>query len=326
MQVFTPGFIRGLRSNLNFNIGIDPTDSESRSESANYDDHYFQIIIFENLEEAPKLVYGTKKDIEDTYSLEKKTDSPLDPNFPTLGALVDQGFLPPNGPLRNAERSTIRFLLQCRKLSQLMAHTWLDDAPENIKFAKKIFDSYNLIPETFWLEGSEEPKGSINNTQLTENLLGIKEENQGKDSFLIKPQYTSYSSISLALALCGQAYYYPGKSRQLTRICKPIFSTYEMIWEYALDLSWDTFYASRIDISAATGNPQPPYTRVTLGYPPQPYEFSSPEGQGKIEKWATLEDDDKEFGFYPDPSTDDWDNQQINCVEPPYPYLPLSCS
>ena len=35
-----------------------------------------------------------------------------------------------------------------------------------------------------------------------------------------------------------------------------------MIWEYGIDLSWDTFYARREDISQSGLYPNPPFTTL----------------------------------------------------------------
>ncbi len=321
MQIFTPSFLKGLRSNLNYQIPTNTTAIEFYDgvDLTQYNKYYFQVLVFENVDEDPKLIYGTKEDLQTKYGFDVS-------DFPSYGVEVDRGFLSTSDSrLKAATFSTVRFLLQCRRLSQLMSYTWLNEVPENIKLSRKVFDSYNLIPETFWLE-RDTLETIDNDFKLNKKLSRLKNtEDDLLDYFLIKPKYISYTSISLALLLCGQAYYLDqDNNNKWTKICDPIFSTYEMVWEYALELSWDTFYASRIDLSSSTGMPQPPYTKVTLGYPPRPDEFSC--GQDKIEKWATAQDDDEGLGFYPEEGSADWNNQQLKRVEPPYPYLPLSSS
>ena len=230
--------------------------------------------------------------------------------------------------MKTSVLSTVRFLLQCRKLSQILAYTWLDPdrIPENkkhqIKLVRKILDSYNIIPDTYWANDQNQVE-RIKDIEVEKKLLEIKETKDGLLNLLIKPEYISYRSISLALLLSGQAYY-RGAGDQWKRICDPIFSTYEMIWEYAVDVSWDTFYATRIDISQAGERPTPPYTKVTLSYPPRPNEFSLE--QDKIQEWVTAEEDfkDSKYPFYPEEDTPDWHNHQLKFVVPPYPYIPLS--
>ncbi|NES63986.1 MAG: hypothetical protein F6K24_01300 [Okeania sp. SIO2D1] len=225
----------------------------------------------------------------------------------------------------------MRFLLQCRLLSQIVTYTWLETKQiqkrkrEEVQFVRKIFDEYNISPEVYWENDQTEP---FNDIHIERKLLEIKENNQELLSYLILPTSMSYGSIALALLLSGQAYYRkePGNNK-LEMIWEPIFSTYEMIWEYAMDVSWDTFYATRIDLSRTGLTPEPPYTKVTLGYPPKPNEFSLDKNQ--IKEWATAEEypvEDNKFPFYPQEGTPDWENQQLQFVFPPYPYVTLSCS
>jgi len=285
-----------------------------------YDDYFFQILTFDNdhTKAARKLVYGTKKDLEEHYGL-------CNPSFPTRGVSVNEDFIsatPVDSIIsevetqqRNAVRAAVRFLLQSRHLSQLIAYTWLDKdtikhtqelrkKKDRIKLVRKIFNSYNIKPNEEWLTP--------------------KPEGDDKMAYVIKPQYVSYNSISLALLLCGQAYY-KNSCNQWVKIWEPIFSTYDMIWEYALDISWDTFYASRIDIAQATGQPQPPFTKVTLGYPPRPSEFDLK--QKNIKTWAVADDTcDANYPFYPPAHSQEWIDKKLKFVQPPFPYIPLSSS
>ena len=327
-QIYTPNLFKSFKSNLHIKVGAEPKSSHDPTNPAKYDKYYFQILIFEHTEDSFKLVYGTKEALQAKYGLDPSS-------LPAYGVTVDQDFLakgkknsPTEAQIKIAELSTVRFLLQCRKLSQIMTYTWLDEdrIPEStkkyqIKLVRKIFDSYNIIPDTYWVKDRDEVE-KLEDLEIEEKLLEIQKTQDYLLDFLIKPDYISYDSISLALLLSGQAYYQD--DGKWTSISEAIFSTYEMIWEYALDVSWDTFYASRIDLSKAGVKPKPPYTKVTLGYPPRPDEFAL--GQDKIQKWVTSGEYKNKFAFYPQKNTPEWDNQQLNCVQPPYPYMPLSSS
>ncbi|MDJ0675431.1 MAG: hypothetical protein QNJ36_08650 [Calothrix sp. MO_167.B42] len=325
MEVYTANAIRNIQSNLSVEADVDTTTNEKHNEDHDYSKHYFQILIFNGDEEDGKLelVYGTKEDLERKYG--------LDPSYlPAKGVQIDQDFLQQG----SADYSTLRFLLQGRKLSQIMTKTWLDPKEQdvNTKIIKKIFDSYNIIPDSYWLE-RENKLESIEDIQLQRKLLDIQEKtgsgNFKKDlsALLIRPTHIGYNSISLVLLLSGNAYYKDKQGDYIRIYDDSILSTYETIWEYALDLSWDTFYAYRIDLSQAAVQQKPPFTKVTLGYPPRPDQFSLK--QDNIKTWVNATEyysSDNKYSFYPEKDSDDWKNQKLNVVAPPYPYMPLTTS
>ncbi len=347
MQQFTSLYINNLVNSLKNLDGIASVTkqmdrSQIQADELVADDTYFQIILVEinnnsqdldfinllNMEHCDdvtiKLVYGKKKDLITYY--------PGVNYLPSPGVKVDPQFIPLSQSMDQRERgifSTVRFLLQSRKLSQMMAFTWVkeNEVPENkkipVKLVRKIFHSYNIIPDTRWLNnGKLSPK--LENKELAQNLLNV---DNSYLYYLIKPEYISYSSIPLALLLSGQAYYKYKDNPQWNRIWQPIYSTYEMIWEYALDISWDSYYATRVDISQTGITPNPPYTKVTLGYParPQISEYSLTETE--IQEWAFADDyDNDKLPFYPPQDSPEWKNKQLKYVVSPYPYIPLSCS
>ena len=271
-----------------------------------------------------KMVYGEKNRLEVEYGISA---------LPSNGVEVASGFIPP-GEL-SAKYSSVRFLLQCRKLSQMMVLTWVnenevpDEQKLEVKLIREIFHTYNIIPETFLL--SQQGLNPISSIRLTQNILQAEENNAQDVSYLIKLGATGYSSIRLVLLLCGQAYYKTPNMQQYSKIGASIpglengiFSTYEMIWEYAMDVSWDSFYATRIDISQSGLNPNPPYTQVTLGYPARPSDFNV--SQTQIQQWAFASDSEGSLPFYPPNPSSEWEQTEIQYIVPPYPYLPLSCS
>ncbi|MFK0733011.1 MAG: hypothetical protein ACIWVG_17970, partial [Gloeotrichia echinulata HAB0833] len=260
----------------------------------NDDNDLFQILTIDEIdgEFTINLVYGRKEYFRNHYP-GVDTDK-----LPTKGTKVKQEFVKTS----KYKYPTIRFLLQSRKLSQMMASTWLDLGKLNlqeytssffkkVKCVKKIFGSYNIAPDTFY-EFSGENENHESRMTMT-NLTRLLLNNQEHTDWLIKPGSLGYSSISLALLLCGQAYYRTtdeSGNKKWEIIWESIFSTYEMIWEYALELSWDTFYATRKDVSQSMGKPRPPFTQVTLGYPPRPSEFNLDEES--IQDWAFAKDEE----------------------------------
>lgn len=330
-------------NNLEFMFGSLALSEEELLRYESDEDQYFQILI---AEETPtgsypqnstvpkndliKLVYGTKED------LKKRYPGVADDALPSKGVSVDNDFINRDNaekPVKDSDQmrlmySTVRFLLQSRKLSQAMVYTWMDDADipsdkkAQVHLVRDIFRAYNIVPPTYHLQTDQE-------TELEDaTKLEIPSD---KCKYLVKPTYQSYFSIRLMLLLSGQAYY---KTTDQTtgqtlykQIWEPIYSTYEIIWEYGIDVSWSTFYASREDISKSGFRPNPPYTMVTLGYPPKPdliggYNLTAEQ----IAKWATAPDYEGELPFYPEKDSPQWKNRQIEYAVPPYPYMPCSCS
>ncbi|AFZ23455.1 hypothetical protein Cylst_1152 [Cylindrospermum stagnale PCC 7417] len=342
-----------LLKNLSFDLPIscnDPVLSKNTSRSGVEDNYYFQILTIEGKpgERVKKLVYGTRKNLVKYLEI-------ADNELPTEGTKVNPEFVTKN----DHQFCGVRFLLQGRQLSQIMSYTWLDDqklqeyepkdgtdplkkvTKTQIELVREIFNSYNIIPDVYCLEDelTSSPTENIElcplrNTELREKLFKAEEKNSKAEPYLIKPQYVSYNTISLSLLLSGQVYYQdehePDKWKQLW---PSILSTYEMVWEYALDISWDTFYSSRVDIAQAGYPPTPPYTKVTLGYPPKPTEFSLT--QENIQIWAEeveelpeiSEEENpnrRKFPFYPARNTEEWRSKNLQYVSPPFPYIPLS--
>ncbi len=288
---------------------------------------FFQVLIVDvdgDGNRTTKLVYGEKGTLTERYRGIT--------NLPSKGVLVDDEFV---SPTTIGKYSTVRFLLQCRKLSQMMVYTWIDETniqearkKLEVKLIREIFHSYNIIPDTYFLD--EQEPNFISSKKLAIKILQADDDDV---SYLIKPQSIGYSSIRLDMLLCGQAYYKTPDMEQYRKIGASIaglengiFSTYEMIWEYAMNVSWDTFIATRIDISQSGRTPNPPYTQVTLGYPPRPEANKFNVTSEQMKNWAFADDSGEDFPFYPKRSSAAWQNKQLQYIIPPYPYLPLSCS
>ena len=334
-QVFTRSVLQGLQCNLQTNIASapriliqEPQKSSELSSEFLYKDWYFQLLIFEDLESEPQLVYGKKTDLDKHYNLPGDPPKPNDPNhdyFPTNGVEIKQDFLKPAepiiDPLAFIKEGTVRFLLITRKISQMIAYTWLEEEnipPElkdNVKLVRKIFKDYRKTPDAYWLENS-----SLTSVpDINAKLLEIHKPPQPQDHFLIKPDHISYNAISLALLLCGQAYY-KKSDQQYSRIWQPIASIYEIIVQYGIEVSWEGFFATITElIQSGTEKPYPTF-KVTIPYPPRPSEFALP--QKEIQVWATAEDDGGSYPFYPQVETKEWTEPQVQNVYPPQSYIP----
>ncbi len=318
-QVFTRSYVQNLQSNLSIKIGQKPKSIDGNQ----YNDYYFQLLIFEN-EDPPKLVYGTKEALQTKYNLAPSS-------FPSSGAKVDPRFCPsgkdqPKDPLAQAELSTVHFLLQTRKLSQMIAYTWLE--PENIP--KKMQAKVNLVRKilifphqkvcTYWLDNHQVYENPISEIDLCRKLLGDSEQTPPEYSWLIQPDNINYDFIALALLLCGQAFY-KDENGQFAQIWEPIGSIYQLIFEYGLDVSWELFHGVMTEL-VHTGKDFPA-GKITVPYPPRPSEFNV--SQSDIETWAKAKEHDGPYPFYPSQDSEDWKNHQLKHVYPPSPYIPLSC-
>jgi hypothetical protein len=283
-----------------------------------YDDSYFQVLIVTEPEngEGIETTLLTKKKAE-FRDMKVSGGTTIADKLPSKGAELDRRFLPITDDHDHinyqnlAKYSTARFMLQCRKLSQLIAQTWLpeDSFKDNLaatkaRLARKIFFAANLRPNRF-----EPPLDQFPTDGNTDNI--------------IKPDRLSQQGLQLSL-LFGGLVYTPSASEpgSYVSICEPIFSNYELVYEYALRVSWDTFYATRTDYPQPGNNPVPPYYEVVISYPPRPELGEFTVKLGQLEKWANAEEKGGEFPFYPQ----DIDcSDQVHFVNPPYPYIPLSC-
>lgn len=288
--------------------------------SANYyDGDYFQVLIVTEPNKdagiATTLLTKTRAEFRD---MKVSGGGNIADKLPSKGVEIDPHFLPitdADGHINYqnlAKYSTARFMLQCRKLSQLIAQTWLPEdsfqdnmAATKARLARKIFLGANLRPNHF-----EPPLDRIPTGDKTENI--------------IKPDRINQQGLLLSL-LFGGLVYTPSTSEPNTfvRICEPIFSNYELVYEYALKVSWDTFYATRTDYPQPGNNPVPPYYEVVMSYPPRPELGEFTVQLNQLEKWAKAEDKGGDLPFYPEQVES---SDRVQFVHPPYAYIPLSCS
>lgn len=362
------------------------------SSQENYDDYIFQILeVNEELignnnseEKGIKIVVGTLSNIRKYYQEEynildvngqcvEDKDKFFNDYLPSPGVKVKTSFLgeeDQNTDLKYAEFSTVRFLLQCRRLSQMMTKTWLDNSvnlsckekqmnieKNRITYMNKIFHLFNYKPPMTYLLKKNNNKIE---QEKQDNLKGIyeyledehvkkkQEEVSAQSASSVKNQDENKKKLSsyylqdkqaliLSLFLSGQAYIVDDRNPNptLQRLNEPIFSTYELIWEYELDLSWDSYYAKREDIARPGYREiiRKPNTRVTLGLPARPNDKLLTDE--KIINWVYAKEmpkekndflDENKFPFYPEEESDEWKSKQVKNVFPPYPYIILSCS
>ena len=289
----------------------------TKSNNKHYDNDYFQVLIVTEPNEdtgiETTLLTKRKKDFKEMEVLGGGT---IGEKLPSNGVELDPDFLriqDEHGHINSqnlAKYSTARFMLQCRKLSQLIAKTWLPKdsfkdelSAKKARLARKIFLAANLQPNNF-----EPPLQEIPTGDGTENI--------------IQPNRLSQQGLQLSLLFGGLVYTpsAPGSDTYL-RICEPVFSNYELVYEYALKVSWDTFYSSRTDYPQPGNNPVPPYYEVVMAYPPRPQLSEFTVKLDQLEKWAKAKDQGGEFPFYPQ----DMESSEVVFVHLPYPYIPLSC-
>jgi hypothetical protein len=319
-QVFTRSYVQNLQSNLSIKIGQEPKSINGDQ----YNQYYFQLLIFEN-EDTPKLVYGTKEALQTKYNLAPSS-------FPSSGCEVDPEFCPSGqdqdkDPLAEIKLSTVHFLLQTRKISQMIAYTWLE--PENIpdemktkvKLVREILKFPNQKLPTCWLDETLQQTKVITEIDLSRKLLGNSQTIPSEYSWLIPPSHISYDFIALALLLCGQAFY-KDKNGQFASIWEPIASIYQLIFEYGVDVAWELFHGITTELVHTGQNSTLPANKITIPYPPRPSEFNV--SQSDIATWAKANDHDGSYPFYPSKDSDDWKNHQLKYVYPPSPYIPLS--
>ena len=335
MPIITPAYLNNLQNLYNSGVYegllnlVNPVVEDEYAE----DDDIFQILIckppnpsYPAIDEKMdvELVYGSKSTLKEKYGV---TD------LPSTGVKVEPSF----GVGSPGQQAGLRFLMLCRKISQIVAYTWIDlpqagltQEQKEISIIRGIFDTFNISPTRIIF--IDDTSLEMTEQELKAQLVNTKYS--GKLSNIIKPSYANYTTIRLALLLGGQAYYQnenddPDQktySKVGASIDLPngIYSTYEIIWKQALTLSWDAFHSVDQDISQAGLNQRPPATILTIGYPPRPSEFNVT--QKRIDAWATAPLEEGAFPFYPPKETEAWRNGTVKFFAPPFPYLPTSSS
>ncbi|NET28807.1 hypothetical protein [Okeania sp. SIO1I7] len=241
----------------------------------------------------------------------------------------------------------LRRLLAARKLSQLIAETWLRDD----QIEATIDEKTSLIDPTISSNQETEIKEEkvlalkiIRKLFLSANRPPdrTKSESSATKSdrqMIIKKNQESWRNICLNLLFCGQAYYKKG-DRYIEVLKSPIISTYEASCFFSFQVVWNSFVGTVEEIKQV-GKNQPPFYRVFIPYPQRPnvtekadsYEdglFQPILTADTIKNWAYSQDivrkpKSTEFPF----AKKKWNSKDgihIEYVSPPYPYLPMSCS
>lgn len=332
-QLYTHSFVQTLKSNLSTRVGQNP-EAIDYEHSTCPEECYFQLLIFEDLCRSPKLVYGIKNDLKEYFGM-------ID-DFPTPGVEIEEDYLPklkhkgqPSLPFEYG--SMLHWLLQTRKLSQMIAYTWLDpvnildkETKIRVSLVKNILDfpsrelDISYVVKKKEIEFFESPNLDDLQKKMPEMRL-FSHEKDANSRFLISPTHISYEFISLALLLCGQAFYKKNGHNEYpkyARIWEPISDIRQLILELGISVTWDTFYGAITDLSEVGKHVQNPYKKAIIPYPPRPSEFSL--SQKQIKDWAEAPDKGGDYPFYPSKINDpnDWETEFVN---PPTPYIPLSC-
>lgn len=309
-----------------------------------------------------KIVAKTKAEF-DTYRTGNKnpdgSEEKVGSHLPSSGVTLEEGFLKaifseesenetftilkPDQLTANNFYASSRSLLQSRKLSQLIAHTWFCYATAKESEAWNRFkkgewhtvDSQILngliAREIFFIAQSVYPSDlEPENLDIYYPLKGrtaiIKngDEETRKLRFLILPNSTAWERIALSLLLAGQAYRQIGEGNSPTDytyqpISPPIFSTFEIIHRYGLDVVWSDFIGKISEVQFSPVDVSTNY-QVVIPYPPIPDEKNL--SLEEIKKWSQAPDTEQPFPFYR--IIDGNKYVGIDYVSPPYPYIPLS--
>ncbi|HLO83460.1 MAG TPA: hypothetical protein VK203_00420 [Nostocaceae cyanobacterium] len=314
-----------------------------------------------------KIVAKKKKEF-DTYFTGKSNpdgfEETVGSHLPSPGVTLERGFLeamfsskskPETSGVTNINEvdannfyASSRSLLQSRKLSQLIAHTWsCYITAKKSKESKesevwKLFQDGNwhtidshilnglIAREIFFIAQSVYPSElEPENLNVYYPLKGrttiIEKDGKEETRFLILPNSTAWERIALSLLLAGQAYLQIGEGKKpptdctYQRISEPIFSTGEIIHRYGLDVAWNEYIGKITETQFGPVDISTNY-HVVIPYPPVPDENNL--SLEEIKTWAKASDKGGLLPFYR--MTKDNKYNGIEYVSPPYPYIPLS--
>ncbi len=199
-----------------------------------------------------------------------------------------------------------RQLLIARKMSQLVAKTWLtlgqmkSEDKEKFPIIRKLILLSNQPPQ-------------IEDDELKALTPKYKPEDESE---IILPGRLNWSSAYLNLLLAGQAYLQKDDGTLLL-LHESILSTYESANLYAFKLVFDEFVATAQELFSPGAQPSPPYYLWSFPFPPRSNtDASSPLNEEMIEAWAYAEEEG-ELPFF---SHRDG-IEKIEYVYSPYPYM-----
>ena len=306
------------------------------------DKKFFQILVVENDCSIPE-------GIKTTLWTRRKKDFPdeIQGNLPLNGALLKEDFFPVCGSntvnKENLARNHIAvYLLKARKLSQLIAKSWLVGSEENYSMIRKIFLTANLEPDEYdnQIEGCNSRFGDekftgkcIADLCLMEIMARDNEHPpdgnpRNKHPYvditnLILPGGLNWHLIRLSLLTAGLVY--KKENNKYEPISEPITSNYEISVQYAFELvDWSVYTGASLDFAQPGKNQRPPYLKVSIPYPPiLTGEDCTSLKREEIKKWAEAQDEGGNYPFYPKPDSGNNENLVTN-VTPPFPYMPPS--
>ena len=254
--------------------------------------------------------------------------------LPSPGVPINNKFPPGSYPnpddYQKVVRSTARLLLKYRKISQLVAKSWLPATVNPLyPFIKKLILTSDVIPEKFQTNLPEyhmsQPKEHYINCSDKERffMLASGENKADLYSTIIQPFQWNWHLIRLSLMLAGQAFLKDGNT--YTPISEPILSTYEIgVFAAITKVSWSEYIAVFDEVAEPGLNQLPPYYKVKFPYPPKPSEDLLP--QSYIKDWAEAAEyvkDGEKLPFYPTQDSDgNFQSDLVQNVLPPYPYIP----
>ncbi|NEO55083.1 MAG: hypothetical protein F6K54_19580 [Okeania sp. SIO3B5] len=219
--------------------------------------------------------------------------------------------------------SAVRRLLQVRKISQLIAQTWLKDSKDkNMDIITKLL-----------LRGNEPPDKHIIKNKDRQIIMSEDTKNR---QMIIIPSQEHWQTICLNLFFCGQAYLKQDNKFYQLNPYGSIMSTYESASLYILEIGWDSFAGVMKEIQhTGVANPLPPYYKAVIPYPPRP-DVADEKGENELSKpiltdkmirsWAKADDVGGNLPFCEQRWNPD-DGINIKYVVSPYPYMVAStCS
>ena len=284
---------------------------------------YGQIIIVKNkpksdpldpdLDMDIELITKPIKDLKDQYPTVQFPTSGVEPSEKVKDLLHDVQKKNSSDSLRDIQRyNQYRQLLIARKMSQLVAKTWLDadqinDPEDKVKFP---------IIKKLILLGNQPPELEKDEVKAIKDLAsGYQIEDELE---IIIPGRLNWQSAYLNLLLAGQTYLQKDDGT-LSLLHESILSTFESVNLYAFKLVFDQFVSKAQELFSPGSQPLPPYYLWTFPYPPRSRtDESSQLSPQMIKAWAYAAEEGGTLPFY---STSNGEIEGVEYVYPPYPYM-----
>jgi hypothetical protein len=300
------------------------TGDTSKSEPGSFDDFELDLDTVEKLKDYPR----------------KGDYNKLSSYLPLPGVVFPDGFIDTLSSSSNSNQtelgnfySSIRVILQSRKLSQLIARTWWTylEAKKTDSWDKFTAGEWDDIPsqildgliarEIFLVAGGSPPENPDPEDPNIYVPLKSKDATDKGARFLILPTSKAWQGIALSLLSSGQAYYLNKKENKYHQVAESVLSTGEIVFNYSLESDWSIFQGQFKELIISEQSPWMVY-QVVMPYPPIP--SSEQLDANDIKKWAEAEEDGGDFSFYK--KRDGAYLMDVDYFRSPYPYIPLSTS